>query len=81
MIVKKGTVTKISGTQTIAVEVYDYRAHPKYKKQYRVTRKFLVHDPETKGSVGDYVEIEQMNRRVSKRKAFILKSVITASAA
>ena len=44
MIIKKGTVVKISGERTVKVEVNEYLAHPKYKKQYRVTKGFLVHN-------------------------------------
>ena len=80
MITKKGTVTKISGEKTLRVEVNDYRPHPKYKKQYRVTKHYLVHDDKNTGKVGDYVLIEQA-RSMSKRKSFILKEVITAAVA
>ena len=67
MINKKGTVVKISGTQTIKVEVNEYRAHPKYKKRFRVTKKFLVHDEAGKAQVGDQVVITQ-TRPISKLK-------------
>ena len=81
MISKKGHVTAISGDKTIKVEVHDYRPHPKYKKQYRITKRFLVHDPEGQGKVGDYVTIQQLGKKLSRRKSFILKSVITPAAA
>ena len=71
MINKKGTVTKISGQKTIKVEVNEYRTHPKYQKQYRVTKRFLVHDEQEKAQVGDQVVIEQ-SRPVSKRKSWTL---------
>lgn len=67
MINKKGTVIKKSGTQTIKVEVNEYKSHPKYKKRYRVTKRFLVHDEAEKAQVGDQVVITQ-TRPVSKRK-------------
>ena len=71
MITKQGTVVKISGEKTIKVEVADYRPHPKYKKQYRITKDFLVHDEEGKAQVGDQVLIQQ-SRPVSKRKSWTL---------
>lgn len=71
MITKKGTVTKISGAKTIRVEVNEYRAHPKYKKQYRITKNFLAHDEAEKSKVGDDVVIQQ-SKPFSKRKSWIL---------
>jgi small subunit ribosomal protein S17 len=71
MIIKKGTVTKISGDKTIKVEVREYRAHPKYKKQYLVTKNFLAHDEGGKAQLGDVVSIKQC-RPISKRKSWVL---------
>ncbi len=71
MITKKGTVTKISGTKTVRVEVSESRTHPKYKKRFRVTRNFLAHDEKEVVKVGDVVIIEQ-HRPISKRKSWIV---------
>ncbi len=73
MIAKKGTVIKISSAQTIKVEVNEYRSHPRYKKRYRVTRRFLVHDEDNKAKVGESVVITQ-TRPISKRKHWCLSS-------
>ena len=74
MISKKGTVVKISGTQTISVEVIEKRAHPKYKKMYRINKKFLAHDAKGEAKVGDTVTIGQC-RPVSKLKHWELQSI------
>lgn len=71
MITKTGTVTKISGEKTIKVEVHSYKTHPKYKKQYRVTKNFLVHDETSSAVIGDVVTIAQTSP-ISKRKHWIL---------
>lgn len=71
MITKKGTVVTKPGDKTIKVEVHTYKAHPKYKKQYRVTRRFMVHDEDNSAQVGDTVSIVQ-SRPVSKRKSWAL---------
>jgi len=71
MITKKGTVVKISGTKTIKVEVNEYRTHAKYKKQFRVTRRFLAHDEAEVAKVGDIVTIKQV-APVSKLKTWEL---------
>lgn len=54
---KKGTVVSVSGNKTIVVQVETYKAHPKYKKRFRVSKKFHTHDEEGKYQVGDVVEI------------------------
>ena len=41
--------------------------HPKYKKRYRVSTKYLVHDPKEQYSVGDTVEFVEC-RPLSARK-------------
>ncbi len=71
MITKKGTVVKISGAKTIKVEVIEYRTHPKYLKQYRITKKFLAHDEKETAKVGDSVVIKQ-TKPVSKLKTWEL---------
>lgn len=71
MITKSGVVTKISGNKTIKVEVNEYRSHQKYKKRYRITRNFLVHDETGDTKIGSKVTIQQ-HRPISKRKSWIL---------
>ena len=41
---KKGLVTSDKMNKTIVVSVHTYKSHPKYKKRYRITRKFYAHD-------------------------------------
>ncbi|MBT3349349.1 mitochondrial small ribosomal subunit protein uS17m [bacterium] len=77
MITKKGTVTKISGTKTVKVEVVEKRPHPKYKKMYRITKNFLTHDEKNVATVGDSVVIHQC-RPVSKNKHWEIETVVTA---
>jgi small subunit ribosomal protein S17 len=71
MITKKGTVTKISGAKTVRVEISESRAHPKYKKRFRITRNFLAHDEKEIAKVGEIVVIEQ-HRPISKLKSWIV---------
>ena len=75
MITKQGIVVAISGQKTVKVEVADYRTHPKYKKRYRVTRNFLVHDESGKVKVGDHVSILPC-RPLSKKKSWKLEKVL-----
>lgn len=66
---KKGTVVADSMDKTIVVSVETFKTHPKYKKKYRSTKKYKVHDEENKYKVGDMVEIVSC-RPMSKDKSY-----------
>jgi small subunit ribosomal protein S17 len=44
MRIKKGIITSVKMNKTIVVSVDSYKMHPKYKKKYKVTKKFYAHD-------------------------------------
>lgn len=62
-----GTVVSDKMQKTIVVEVWRKKIHPIYKKAYRVSRRFKVHDPENAYKVGDRVLIEE-TRPLSREK-------------
>ncbi len=64
---KKGTVTSDKMDRTIVVTVYNYKTHPKYKKRYRVAKKFYADNPDKKYKMGDEVTIYE-TRPLSKLK-------------
>ncbi len=66
---KKGVVTGDSMNKTIVVAVETFKTHPKYKKKYRSTKKYKVHDEENKYKIGDMVEIVP-SRPISKEKSY-----------
>ncbi len=68
-----GTVASISGIKTIAVLVEGKKMHPKYKKQYSVSKQFLVHDEAGTAKVGDIVRFVSC-RPLSARKRWRLVS-------
>ena len=68
---KKGTVVSDKMDKTIVVSVHTYKTHPKYKKRYRVTKKFYVHDEENKYKVWDVVVIKE-TRPLSKLKRWVV---------
>lgn len=70
-----GSVSKISGSQTISVEVVTVGTHPVYGKVVRQSKKYLVHDADAVAAVGDVVEIAEV-RPISKRKSWRLVSVV-----
>lgn len=64
---KKGEVVSKSGNKSIVVEVHAYKLHPKYKKRFRVSKKFHAHDEKNECKVGDEVTIFE-TRPLSKLK-------------
>lgn len=67
MRLKKGVVTSNKMNKTIVVSVDSYKSHPKYKKRFKVTKKFYAHDEENKFNEGDVVTIKE-TRPLSKLK-------------
>lgn len=64
---KKGLVTSDKMDKTIVVSVHTYKSHPKYKKRYRITKKFYAHDENNSCKEWDVVVIEE-TRPTSKLK-------------
>lgn len=65
---KTGTITSNKMIKTLVVTVTTYKRHPKYKKQYQISKKFYAHcDDSSRFNVGDTVTIEE-TRPLSKMK-------------
>lgn len=69
-----GTIVSNSMDKTVAVEVEKVKMHPVYRKRYTVTHKFLAHDEDNHGSVGDTVVIEE-TQPLSRRKRWRIKEI------
>ncbi len=70
-----GIVTSNKTDKTITVTSHGQRTHPIYKKQYPVSKKFLVHDEKNEASPGDRVSIIE-TRPISARKHFKLEKIL-----
>lgn len=75
----QGTVVKAAMKDTVTVSVKRYVQHPKYKKYYTLSKKYLVHNPGNTARVGDVVEIKE-TRPISKLKRFALARVVREAA-
>lgn len=72
MRIKKGIITSQRQDKTVVVTVHTYENHPIYKKRYRVSKKFHVHNPDNKQfEVGDEVTFYE-TRPISKLKKWTL---------
>lgn len=74
----QGTVVKAAMKDTCTVLVERYVQHPKYKKYYTQSKKFLVHDVGNAAKIGDKVTIRE-TRPISKLKRFVIASIDKAA--
>ncbi|MFA6991816.1 MAG: 30S ribosomal protein S17, partial [Candidatus Gracilibacteria bacterium] len=69
---KKGVVTNCRKDKTIVVSIDSYRNHPKYKKRFKVSKKFHVHNPENKEfAVGETILFYE-TKPISKLKKWTI---------
>ncbi len=66
---RKGRVVSDAMHKTVVVAVDSFKTHSKYKKKYRVTRRYKAHDEENTRKIGDVVKIVPC-RPMSKGKRF-----------
>lgn len=69
----KGEVISDKMDKTVVVKVTRLKIHPKYKRRYKITKHFKVHDEKNECHVGDKVIIEE-TRPLSKEKRWKVKT-------
>ena len=75
---KVGNVVSTKMQKTIVVEVEMRKAHPKYKRIVRSTKKFYAHDEQSSARMGDVVRIRE-TRPLSKLKRWSLEEIVRRS--
>jgi len=75
---KVGRVVSNKMNKTIVVVVETLKKHRIYKRTYKQTKRFHVHDEENVCQIGDIVRIEE-SRPLSKLKRWRLVEVVKAS--
>ncbi len=70
-----GTVISSAMDKTVVVEVVSIKAHPVYKKRYRTTKKYYVHDEENQCNAGDKISISE-TRPLSKTKRWRVLDIV-----
>ena len=66
-----GVVVSDKMKDTVVISVTRFVKHPKYKKYYKVSKKYKAHDIGNTAKVGDKVSIRE-TKPISKDKHFIL---------
>jgi len=75
---KVGQVVSTKMQKTIVVEVEMRKAHRKYKRIIRSTKKFYAHDEQSSARLGDMVRIRE-TRPLSKLKRWNLEEIVRRS--
>lgn len=75
---KVGNVVSTKMQKTIVVEVEMRKAHPKYKRIVKSSKKFYAHDEQNSARVGDVVRIRE-TRPLSKLKRWSLEEIVRRS--
>lgn len=70
----KGVVMSDKMTKTVVVAVTRLALHPKYKKFYKITKKYKAHDEKGEFHIGDKVVIRE-TRPMSKDKKWEVVSL------
>jgi small subunit ribosomal protein S17 len=70
-----GKVVSTKMNKTAVVEVQRIKIHPKYKKRYKVQKRYKIHDERNECKVGDVV-IFQECRPLSKEKRWRLIKIV-----
>ena len=75
---KVGQVVSTKMQKTIVVAVEMRKAHPKYRRIMRSTKKFYAHDEQSSARLGDVVRIRE-TRPLSKLKRWSLEEIVRRS--
>ncbi len=74
-LIRVGTVVSNRPDKTLTVRVDRLVEHPLYKRRYKKSARFPVHDERNEGQVGDRVQIEEC-RPLSRTKRWRLLRVM-----
>lgn len=73
----QGNIVSNKMQKTVIVKVERLKEHPKYRRRYRVNKKYKAHTESGEYQVGDKVVIEEC-RPISKEKKWRVISKITS---
>ncbi len=72
----QGIIVSDKMDKTVVVKILRLKKHPKYKKYFKVTKKFKAHNPENQFHTGDKVIIGE-TKPMSKEKRWIVINKIS----
>ncbi len=78
-LIKTGTVVSDRPDKTITVRVERLVQHPLYKRRYKKSNRFAVHDEANEARLGDRVQIEECRPRSRTKRFRLLRIMERAS--
>lgn len=70
-----GKVTSAKMQKTVVVAVDKLKLHEKYRKQYKVTKKYKAHDEKGEYKAGDRVIIQETKPMSKEKRWIVIKKV------
>lgn len=70
-----GTVVSDKMQKTIVVEIERIKEHPKYKKRYKISKRYKAHDEKGEYKEGDKVVIEECKPLSKDKRWKVIKKV------
>ncbi len=74
----RGVVMSDKMNKTVVVAATRLKEHPKYRKRYKVTKRYKAHDEKNDFKVGDKVIIAE-SLPLSREKRWIVKGLVESS--
>ena len=71
----EGTVVSDKMQKTVVVEVLRIKEHPKYKRRYKIHKKYKAHDEKGEYHTGDKVVIEEVSPISKDKKWKVISKV------
>ncbi len=71
----KGVVVSDKMQKTVVVKVERVKEHPKYKRRYKVHKKYKAHDEKGEFHVGDNVVIEEVSPISKDKKWKVIEKI------
>jgi small subunit ribosomal protein S17 len=71
----QGIVVSDKMQKTIVVEVERIKEHPKYKRRFKVHKKFKAHDEKQEYHIGDVVVIEETKPMSKDKNWKVIKKI------
>jgi len=71
----RGVVVSDKMNKTVVVATTRLKEHPKYRKRYKVTKRYKAHDEKNEFKVGDAVVIRE-TKPISKDKRWVVVEVV-----
>ncbi len=70
-----GMVVSDKMVKTVVVKVTTYKRHPKYHKQYSVSKKYKAHDENREYHMGDIVEVQESKPMSREKKWKVTRKI------